>query len=578
MSVFQLLIKLIEHFGLIVAGCFILMRFSGFRKIIVKRANTNEKFLITLFFGGFGIIGTYMGVPLLDAIANLRGMASITAGLLGGPFVGMGAGLIAGGHRFMLGGFSALPCGLSTLIEGFLAGLISSYLRQERLDWKTGFTFGVVGESLHMVIVLLIGRPFPEALELVKVVALPMILVNSLGIVVLIEIINSIFREEEKAGAVQAQKALNIATKTVGYLRTGLNSQSAGETVKIIHKMTDVIAVGITDRHRILASIGAGEDHHQAGKESLTSATIKVIETGRYRVIKNKTEIGCPVPDCPLHCGVIVPLNKKGKVVGTLKLYRGKGSRISQIDIELATGLAHLFSIQLELEEIQHQAQLLDQAEINALQAQMNPHFFFNALNSIVSFCRTDIEKARELLIHLGDFFRSTLNHDNRDLISLEQELEHLKSYLIIEEARFGNRLKILYRLNHGKGRWYIPHFTLQPIVENAIKHGLSSKDKGGTVTIETRKLNGDLQIIIEDNGKGIPSEQIKGLLKPGAYSKAGCGIALANINQRLISFYGPEYEVKIKSTEGVGTKTYLMIPKNTLLDQRKKGPMAKGL
>jgi len=570
MGVFQLLIKLIEHFGLIVAGCFVLMRLGAFTKIILKRANTTEKVLITLFFGGFGIVGTYMGVPVLDAIANLRGMASITAGLLGGPLVGMGAGLIAGGHRYMLGGFSAFPCGLATLVEGLLAGLISNYLRQDKLDWKTGFTFGVIGESLHMLLVLLLGRPFSDALTLVKVVALPMILVNALGIAVLIEILNSIFREAERAGAIQAQKALNIATMTVGHLRTGLNYQSAGETAKIIHKMTDIMTVGITDRHQILASVGAGEDHHKVGKERLTSATSEVIKTGRYKIINNRAEVGCPVPGCPLHCGVVVPLKKKGKVVGTLSLYRGKGSRITQVDIELGTGLAHLFSIQLELEEIQHQAQLLDRAEIKALQAQINPHFFFNALNSIVSFCRTDIEKARELLIHLGDFFRSTLNRGNRDLISLEEELEHLRSYLMIEEARFGNRIKVSYRLNHGKDKWYVPQFTLQPLVENAIKHGLSSKDEGGTVTIETRKLNGDLQIMIEDNGKGIPTEELKGLLKPGVYSKAGCGIALTNINQRLISLYGPEYEIKIKSTEGSGTRACLMIPQNTLIDQRK--------
>ncbi|MCD6298062.1 MAG: sensor histidine kinase [Deltaproteobacteria bacterium] len=570
MGVFQLLIRLIEHFGLIVAGCFILMRLGAFRKIIVKRANTTEKVLITLFFGGFGIVGTYMGVPVLDAIANLRGMSCITAGLLGGPLVGMGAGLIAGGHRYMLGGFSAFPCGLATLVEGLLAGMVSNYLKQDKLDWKTGFIFGVVGESLHMLIVLLIGRPFPDAFTLVQVVALPMILVNAIGIAVLIEILNGIFREEEKAGAIQAQKALNIATKTVGYLRTGLNIESAGETVKIIHKTTDIMTVGITDRHQILACVGAGEDHHNVGKERLASATIEVIKTGEYKIIRNKAEVGCPVPDCPLYCGMVVPLKKKGNVVGTLSLYRGKGSRISQVDIELATGLAHLFSIQLELEEIQHQAQLLDRAEIKALQAQINPHFFFNALNSIVSFCRTDIEKARELLINLGDFFRSTLNSGNRDLISLEEELDHLKSYLMIEEARFGNRIKVFYRLNHGKDKWYVPQFTLQPLVENAIKHGLSSKDEGGIVTIETRRLNGALQILIEDNGKGIPSEELKGLLKSGVYSKAGCGIALTNINQRLISLYGPEYEIKIESTEGSGTRACLMIPQNTLIDQRK--------
>ncbi len=570
MGVFQLLIELIEHFGLIVAGCFILMRFGAFRKILLKRANTTEKILITLFFGGFGIVGTYMGVPLLDAIPNLRGMSSITAGLLGGPLVGMGAGLIAGGHRYMLGGFSALPCGLATLVEGLLAGLISNYLKQDKLDWRMGFCFGVVGESLHMLIVLLIGRPFSEALELVKVVALPMIIANSLGIAVLIEILNGILREEERAGAIQAQKALNIATRTVGYLRTGLNFQSAGETAKIIHKMTDIMTVGITDRRLILACVGPGEDHHEVGKENLASATFEVIRTGEYKIISKKDEVGCPVKDCPLYYGVVVPLKKKGEAVGTLSLYRGKGSRISQVDIELGTGLAHLFSIQLELEEIQHQAQLLDRAEIKALQAQINPHFFFNALNSIVSFCRTDIEKARELLINLGDFFRSTLNRGNRELISLEEELEHLRSYLMIEEARFGTRIKVFYRLNHGKEKWYIPQFTLQPLVENAIKHGLSSKDEGGKVTIETRRLNGELQIMIEDNGKGITSEELKVLLKPGVQSKDGCGIALANINQRLISVYGPEYELKIESTEGSGTKTCLTIPQTSLIDQYK--------
>ena len=564
MSVFQLLIKLIEHFGLIMAGCFILLRFGAFRKIVLKRANRTEKCLIALFFGAFGIVGTYVGVPLLDAIPNLRGMAPITAGILGGPLVGMGAGFIAGGHRFLLGGFTALSCGLATLVEGFLAGLIYNYLQMDRLDWKTGFVIGVICESLHMLIVLLIARPFSDALTLVKVVAFPMILVNSLGIAILIEMLNIVFREEERAGAIQAQRALRIATETVGYLRTGLNFQSAGETARIIHKMTDMMTVGITDCHRILACVGAGADHHQVGKERLTAATIDVIKTGRYLIISDKSEIGCPVPYCPLHCGVIVPLKKKGRAVGTLSLFRGRGSRISQVDIELATGLAHLFATQLELEEIQHQAQLLDRAEIKALQAQINPHFLFNALNTIVSFCRTDTERARELLVHLGNFFRNTLNPGNRDLISLEEELENLKSYLMIEEARFGNRIKILYRLGHGEEKWYIPQFSIQPLVENAFKHGLSSKDVGGIVTIETRNLNGDLQIIVEDNGKGIPCEEIKSLLKPGAYSKAGCGIALANINQRFMSLYGPEYQIKIESAEGFGTRAYLMIPHNS--------------
>ena len=568
MSVFELFITLIERFGLIVAGCFILMHFSAFRKIILKRANPGEKFLIALLFGGFGIVGTYIGVPILGGIANLRGMAVITAGLLGGPLVGMGAGLIAGGHRFMLGGFTALPCGLATSLEGLLAGLISIYLiKENKIDWNTAFAFGVIGESFHMLIVLLISKPFSDALALVEVISFPMIILNSIGAAIFIEIVNIVLREEEKAGAIQAQKALKIARKTIGYLRTGLNFQSAEETVRIIHKMTDVTAVAITDHNKILAYKGSGEDHHNVGKEEFTSATANAIQTGRYKIVNNKADIGCPVPDCPLHCGVIVPLKKKGNVVGTLKLYRGKGSRISQVDVELATGLAHLFSTQLELEEIQQQAQLLNRAEIKALQAQINPHFLFNALNTIVSFCRTDIEKARELLIHLGNFFRSTLKDGNKELVSLEKELENLRSYLIIEEARFGDRIKISYKLNHGNDKWYIPQFTLQPLVENAIKHGLSHNDNGGIITIETRKMNGNLQLIIEDNGIGISKENLEKILDAGRASQDGHGIAITNINQRLKFIYGPEYQITIKSKKGSGTKIYLKIPPNILGD-----------
>ena len=576
MSIFELLITLIERFGLIVAGCFILMHFSAFRKIVLRRANPGEKFLIALIFGTFGILGTYIGVPIQGAIANLRGMAIITAGLLGGPLVGIGAGFIAGGHRFMLGGFTALPCGFATLIEGLAAGLISNYLRQDKFDWRVVFAFGVIGESFHMLMVLLMGSPFSDALTLVEVIAFPMILLNSVGAAIFIEIINIILREEEKAGAIQAQKALKIAIKTVGYLRTGLNFQSAEATVKIIREMTDVTAVAITDHHKILAYKGAGEDHHNVGKEELTSATANAIKTGRYKVINNRADIGCPVPDCPLHCGVIVPLKKKGETVGTLKLYRGKGSRISQVDIELATGLAHLFSTQLELEEIQHQAQLLAGAEIKALQAQINPHFLFNALNTIVSFCRTDIEKARELLIHLGNFFRSTLKNTENGLISMEEELENLRSYLMIEEARFGDRIKIFYKLNHGNDKWYIPQFTLQPLVENAIKHGLSSNDNGGIVTIETKTLNGVLQIIIEDNGIGISSAKLKSILDTGGDSQDGHGIAIANISQRLKFIYGSDYQITIKSKEGSGTKIYLKIPNQPNQDANPYGQLPK--
>ncbi|HOO89975.1 MAG TPA: LytS/YhcK type 5TM receptor domain-containing protein [Syntrophales bacterium] len=557
MDIMGLMFILIHRFGLIIAGSFILMQIPAFRKIILNRANPMEKVFIVVLFGLCGIMGTYMGKTSLDAFANLRAMASITAGLLGGPLVGLGAGLISGVHRFFLGGFTALPCGTATMIEGFTAGLLAVYLKLDKLDWKIGLAFGLVGESFHMALTLLMAQPFSAALPLVKSVAIPMILVNSAGIAVFIMIINTVLRVEEKTGALQAQKALDIATKTIGYLRTGLNTISATQTAHIIYGMTDFTAVAITDRFGTLACKGTSDDRHRANHETLTEETVAVIETGEYRIIGTK-------PDCPFSCGIIVPLKKLNDVVGTLKLYKEKRDRINQLDVELATGLAQLFSLQLELEEIQQQAQLLERAEIKALQAQINPHFLFNTLNTIASFCRTDVEKARELLIHLGNFFRSRVRYEQDGLVRLEEALNTLKSYLIIEEARFGNRIEISYNFHHHDNRWTIPQFTIQPLVENALKHGLSTCTEGGRIMIETQERNNTLMITIEDNGTGINPERLRRILDPSERPPDSCGIALANINQRLVYLYGLPYALDIESKLGSGTRIRLKIPGNT--------------
>ncbi|MBN2283729.1 MAG: histidine kinase [Deltaproteobacteria bacterium] len=562
MNAFDLFITLVERFGLIVTACFVLMQLGAFRKILQKRADTYEKILITLIFGVFGVIGTNAGINVMEAIANFRGMAVITAGLLGGPFVGLGAGLIAGGYRLLLGGFTAFGCGFATLIEGIGAGLIFHYRRGRAIDWKLAGAVAIIGESLQMLLVLGTSTPFTDALTVVQIVAFPVMLLNALGTAIFIQVINIIRREEEKAGAEQAQKALRIARETVGHLRTGLNERSAQETAEIIHRIADVAGVAITDRHGTLAFRGTVGEHKPAGTGELSPPTAEVIKTGAYRVIGAKKHGRPTGPDRHPCSGIIVPLSKKDVVAGTLTLYKEPGSRITRVDRELAIGLAHLFSTQLELEEIQKQAQVLTKAEIKALQAQINPHFLFNALNTISSLCRSDMEKARDLIIHLGNFFRGTFKSSETGLVSLEEELENVRSYLTIEKARFGERITVIYSLHHNSGSWSIPPFTLQPLVENAIKHGLSGRDRGGTVSITTDRDGDDLRITVEDTGIGMSGETVKMILNGTDTAHRGSGIALANIQQRLTFLYGPEYgKLTIESTEGAGTKMSLKIP-----------------
>ncbi|MBW1820512.1 MAG: transcriptional regulator, partial [Deltaproteobacteria bacterium] len=202
MTITELLITLFKNFGIIAAAAFLLLSWGAFRKLVLKETTLKDKFVLTLFFGTFGILGTYVGVPVEGGIANLRAMAVITAGLFGGPVVGIGAGLITGGHRILIdiGGFTCIPCGLSTFLEGMAAGLISARLRDKKsiLNWRLAMLIGLVGESLHMLMVLALAKPFVSALHLVQLVSIPMILLNSLGAGLFVEIIRVVLKDRTR--------------------------------------------------------------------------------------------------------------------------------------------------------------------------------------------------------------------------------------------------------------------------------------------------------------------------------------------------------------------------------------------
>jgi two-component system, LytTR family, sensor histidine kinase LytS len=569
MTVIHLFIDLAENFGLIVGAAFLLLSWSAFQKILFKQSDEAEKLLLILFFGIFGVIGTYAGVPIHNAIANLRAIGVIAGGLFGGPMVGMGAGLIAGGHRFLIdvNGFTSLPCGLSTFLEGVAAGLISIRLKDNILNPKAAVLIGVIGESAHMLITLALARPYDEAWVLVKIVAIPMITLNAVGAGLFVQIIRFVLTDREKIRSIQAQKALNIANRTVSHLRFGLTPESAAATARIIYDNISVAAVSLTNNTHILAFIGAGNDHHQAGQEIMTKSTCEVLETDTPVFLKSGNKIGCMVTGCPLKSAIIIPLRKGGEVIGTLKLYGDKAMHLNTIDFQIALGLADLFSTQLELEDVQLNAQLLAQAEIRRLQSQINPHFLFNSLNTIGSFCRTNSNKARELIHELANYLRKNLG-DNRNFIKVTEELEQVKSYLSIEQARFGNRIQVFMKIEPGTEEWPIPPLTIQPLVENAVKHGLAGQEDGGHVRIEVSRSDGSLHVRVQDDGVGMGPEHIEKILSKNGLEDSTGGIGLNNINQRLERIYGPKYRLKIDSRSGKGTSVHLKVPDKSAVKQ----------
>ena len=564
MTITELLITLFKNFGIIAAAAFLLLSWGAFRKLVLKETTLKDKFVLVLFFGTFGILGTYVGVPVEGGIANLRAMAVITAGLFGGPLVGIGAGLIAGGHRILIdiGGFTCIPCGLATFLEGMAAGLISARLKDKEsiLNWRLAVVIGLAGETIHMLIVLAIARPFQNALHLVEIVSFPMIFLNSIGAGLFVEIIRVVLKGREKIASIQAQKALNIANLTLSHLRSGLNLETASATAKIIFDNISVAAVSITGTDRVLAFIGAGDDHHKAEQKIQTKSTKVVVDTGKPLFIKNKSRIGCDVADCPLQSAIIVPLKKSGNTIGALKLYGDEKTPLNSIDFQIGSGLADLFSTQLELEDIQLKTHLLAQAEIKRLQSQIEPHFLFNSLNTITSLCRTNSEKARELLIDFSSYLRKSLEN-HKDFVTVADELQQVKSYLAIEKARFGERIKFSMDIEPGYDQWPIPPLIIQPLVENSVKHGISAKEEGGSVSVVITKHNKELHIIVQDDGIGMDKKQSKNLFKKSSINNSSPGIGLKNINKRMEQIYGPQYKLVINSKQDSGTTVKLMVP-----------------
>jgi len=536
------------------------MRTKAFRYCIGENGTRREKIVAVLVFGTMGIIGTYSGVGIQGAIANFRAVGPVIGGLLGGPLVGLGAGILAGGHRMLLGGFTGFSCGLATILEAFLAGCFAKKFGFKRIDWKIAFIVGILAETLQMSLILLLARPFSAAWELVKIIAIPMTLTNATGIAIFITIAYNIRLEQERVSALQTKKILEIANRTLPHLKKGLNIESAAQAARIVFEFANVDAVAITDETKILSHVGVESDHHKSGIPVMTAATREAL-MGKESLVRTKAEIGCNQIGCKLAAGAIVPLRQGERIIGTLKLYRLRENSISDMDIILARGLSEFFSTQLELSELERRARLVSDAEIRALQAQINPHFLFNALNTINTYCRTDPDLARKLLVKLSDYFRRNLAEADK-FITIETEINHIKSYLSIEKARFGEKINVVFKIDELLLNVLIPPLILQPLVENAVRHGLLPKRHGGRINVTIIKEQRDVVFTIRDDGVGMSADRLKSLFdEKNVKSENGLGIALSNVNSRLCSLYGKDYALKIESAPKKGTIVILKVP-----------------
>jgi two-component system LytT family sensor kinase len=198
------------------------------------------------------------------------------------------------------------------------------------------------------------------------------------------------------------------------------------------------------------------------------------------------------------------------------------------------------------------------EAELRALRAQISPHFIYNSLAAIASFVRTDPDRARDLLLDFADFTRYALRRGG-PFTTLAEELRNVDRYLVLEQARFGDRLQISLLIAPEVLGVTVPYLAVQPLVENAVRHGLAGKEGPGHLTITATDRGAEAEIGIEDDGIGSDPEQIRRILD-GAHGSESIG--LGNVDARLRQIYGDEFGLVVETAPGAGTKVTFRVPK----------------
>ncbi len=196
MSITDLILDLVAKVCVVLVFIYLVTRTRYFTGILDKQFNIKNQIVLILIFGIFAIYSTYTGIKLPSgAIANIRDLGPIVAGLIGGPVIGLGSGLIGGVHRYFLGGLTQIPCSLATVIAGLAAGMIYKRQKGKFIGIWRATLFAILIESLHMGLILLISRPYSEALQVVKLISLPMILANAVGVAISALIVSNLIKE-----------------------------------------------------------------------------------------------------------------------------------------------------------------------------------------------------------------------------------------------------------------------------------------------------------------------------------------------------------------------------------------------
>lgn len=527
---------------------FICSRTAFFQTTLFQQNySLKNKLHIIAFFSLLGILNTYWSLYGESWLINTSSIFIIVAGLVSGPLIGFCTSLLISVHYVLfIHTKAALVSGCFFLVEGLLAGLLSHWFKQKKelLPHAIGVSF--IFASSHIILLALFCYPhkFTPSIE---DCALQVMITTALGTGCFIGLIMDSYKQKDILEGLAAKIALNVTNSSISILQNGFD-QNAGQkiTESILQNVKSFDVVCITSNYQLLGCAACEQeqpflDYLQRDLETLLSEKF-CLNNKKLTVLTSYQAL---------------PLANDTATIGYLCVGHIVAEKMTAFETKLAEGIATMLSTHIEINQIKERTKLLANAEIKALQAQINPHFLFNALNTISYYCSVQPQTAKKLINYLADYYRQNLADPNT-LISLRQELQHINAYINIEIARFGDKLKINYEIDD-TAFFKVPALILQPIIENSVKHGLRSKLDGGTITITVSQDTEYFFISVHDDGIGIPEAKLASLLLdiPGRKS-----IGLTNIHKRLMAIYGPDNGLHIDSTYGTGTTVSFKIPK----------------
>jgi LytS/YehU family sensor histidine kinase len=553
----------IKNIAVLGVAAYLTTQLPPFRRALSQsQYRFQDKLVLIFIFGFFSGLGNYLSIPIMGALANTRIVGAVAGGLLGGPIVGLGAGIIGAIPRYFMGGYTMLPAVAANVVVGFLSGLICAHYGVRKIGVKTALAAAFGAEVILKLMVLSFSSSAEAAWELERVIAIPTTIANCMGVMLFVYIVRDVYTEQEKIQARSAQQAMRVIQKTNGILWSGLNIKSAQSVAETIYSEIKADAVAVTDTEKVLAFIGQGADHHIVGQPFITQAT-KQARQSRHTVITNDQEnIGCPVAACPLAAVIDAPLLVNNSFQGSIKVYKTGNGIILPYEAELVQGIADFLSLQLLHGELEAKTLLLAQAEYNSLRAQIHPHFIFNILGTIRATIRNNPQQARGLIKDLSDTIRRHIR-PGKEMNTILEEFEFIDRYIRMEQARFGDRIRIVKVVDAVTYSQEIPVFSIQVLIENAVKHGLSPKKEGGIIEVRVLREGETLCISVRDNGVGITEECLARLLEtqPESRITGGMGIGLNNVHSRIQRLFGHEFGITIESRKGQGTCVSIRLP-----------------